>query len=132
MTKLSRKIFYPVLCGILTALTDFYIIPRFFMRGLEDFLWMMLMALIPAVISVLLQHFTDKIPPRSVFLSLFTEVLIAVIFYKPIGTFLGYKLVSFERDLIEFIQYYMFTFGCAFAATASQFVSLWIIRKVKK
>ncbi|MBE6037657.1 MAG: hypothetical protein E7218_00415 [Anaerofustis stercorihominis] len=132
MTKLSRKIFYPVLCGILTAVTDFYIIPRFFMRRLEDFLWMMLMALIPAVISVLLQHFTGKIPPRSVFLSLFTEVLIAVIFYKQIGTFLGYKLVSFEWDLIEFIQYYMFTSGCAFAATASQFVSLWIIRKVKK
>ena len=132
MNEINKRKILPVITGILTIFTDFYIVPVFFMRSVDDLIWMSLMALFPAAICLWLMYFTEKCPPKAVFLSLLTEIAIIIIFYKPIGTFLGYKLTSLQWDLIGFIQYFMFTFGCILAATTVQFLSLWIAWKVKK
>lgn len=116
--------------GVITSALIYYIIPRFFMRGIPDVIWVILMLLLPTLIAAVLYQ-TAKLPPRSVLWSFLTEAVIAVVLHKPIGAFLGYRLESLSWDLFEFIAYLMFTLGFAVLASLAQFSVLYLLRKRK-
>ena len=120
------------ICGVISSALIFYIIPRFFAKGVHDAVWGGLMLLLPAVVAVVLLHIVGRCSPRTVFWGLLVECAVALILHKPIGGFLGYQLHSFSWDFFDYIAYCMFTFGWSIAATLVQFVVLLALAKFKQ
>ena len=132
MKNLTKKITPAIACGILTAATIFYVIPRFFMKGISDVIWIILMLFFPIVIAIITMRLICKRPPKYVFWGLLPEFLTALLLYKPLGAFLGYQLNSFAWDMFDFIAYYIFVLGWALAATLTQFLFLALVSKIRK
>ena len=128
----ARTIILPIICGVVTAVLIFYIIPRFFGCGVNDRVWGILMLLLPAITAVILLHIVGKCPPKSVFLGLLVECIVAYGFSDIIGELLGYKLRTAAWDDFHFIPYIGFVLELAVAATITQFVVLLVIRKFKR
>jgi len=121
-----------VACGAITFALIFYLVPVFLMRAVEDVIWGALMILLPVIPAVLLLHTVGGCSPKAVSWCFLTECLIALVFHREVGSFLGYRLLSWEWDLFDYIAYYMFTLGFSAAATLAQFTALYMIRKSGK
>jgi len=124
--------FLSALCGAITCGLHFFLIPRFFMRGLPDPVWCALMLLLPIIPAVILLYAFKHCPPRTILWSLLAECSFVLIFHRPIGGFLGYRLYSLSWDLFDFIAYFMFTFGWALATALIQFIVLLELDKHKQ
>lgn len=120
-----------VLCGAITCGLHFFIIPLFFMRAVEDPIWVALMLLLPIIPAAVLLHVIEVCSPKSVFWSMLTECSLVLIFHRVIGGFLGYHLSSLTWDLFEYIAYLMFTLGLAIPTALIQFVALLLLSKYK-
>ena len=119
-------------CGIITCGLHFYIIPQFFMRGLPDPVWGVLMLLLPIIPAVVLLYAIEQRPPKSILWSLLSECSIVILLHRPIGGFLGYHLYSLNWDLFEFVAYFMFAFGFAIPKALIQYVVLFVLNKYGK
>ncbi len=128
----KNPIVLSVCCGVITCGLHFYLIPQFFMRGLPDPVWGILMILFPIIPAVVLLYTVRQCPPKSILWSLLAECFIVLVFHRAIGGFLGYHLYSLEWDLFEYIAYFMFTFGLAIPTALIQFIVLFVLNKYKQ
>lgn len=131
MRKLHKK-YLPWLNGLLCAALMDVIIPLLFVRAVPDFIWIGLMLLLPLIPAVWLLYFADKLPPKAVFKSFLAEVVIALVFFHPLGRMWGYGMTAFGWDLFDFIAYCIHFIGFALGATLIQFVILWLMHKEAK
>lgn len=130
--KNKKQLLLSLACGVITAGLQFFLVPLCFMKGVPDGVWVSLMLLLPILPAVLLLYFVHRCTPKSVFWGLLAECVIALVFHRVIGGFLGYRLLSLAWDLFDFIAYFIFTFGWAVGAALLQFAVLWLIRKYQK
>ena len=121
-----------VLCGVLSVLIDFILIPqvisilprplRFLL--LPDPVWMSLMILIPVLVGIYMLERKSHIPARYVWVGLPVQYLILIIFAKPISRIGRWGDWTYIWDAMIW----------PLSVTAAQFVSLIAlrIRKVKR
>ncbi|MBQ2697980.1 MAG: hypothetical protein IJF59_04825 [Clostridia bacterium] len=121
-----------LLCGAVTAALQFWFIPNFLARGVPDAVWMALMVILPAAAAVALFQAAGAVRPCALLWALLTEVAAALLFHRPLGGLLGYRLESFQWDLFDFVAYGFFTLGWAVAATVAQLVTLTGIRRFRE
>lgn len=118
-------------CGVITSALILWIIPCFFMRGVSDAVWGGLMLLLPCAAVIGLAKVFGGYPPKAVFGALLVECVISMVFYKPIASFLGYRIRSLSQDLFEFAAYIIFAVGWSAAATFAQFITLLVLEKYR-
>ena len=132
MRKKYLKIGMAVLCGIICFLTDFYLIPLFFMKGIEDMIWMSLMLVLPLFHAVVMMGTVGKCEAKHVFFSLLIQLVMAIVLFVPTGTMLGFRLVSFEEDFFDWIAYAGYLFGWIAAVSILQYIVLKLMDKLKR
>lgn len=122
--------FSPImLCGVLSVLIDFIVIPQMLLRLprflrfllLPDPIWISLMILIPALVAIHILEQKAHIPARYVWVGLPVQYLILIIFAEPISRIGHWGDWSYIGDAIIW----------PLAVTAAQFVSLIALRTWK-
>lgn len=122
-----KRLLPALLCGLLSAAADFWLIPTFFMRGIPDFIWISLMVCAPAIIAACLLR---NQAPSSVLWSALIQCLLVTLFANSLGTMLGYQLGNIANDFFDYIGYLIFVLGWIAAATFVQFLTLLFVRKL--
>lgn len=88
------------------------------------------MLVLPALVAVALLRGVGRCRPSIVFWGFLAECAVALVFCRPIGAFLGYRLESFAWDLFGFLAYGLFVLGWAAAATLAQLAALALVNRV--
>ena len=115
-----------VMCSLISAVTDFLIIPNI-CRGWIDFVWMALMVILPVVIAVLLFRMIDYRKPGYVFIFFLLHYALLIAFAGPISKLWG---SSIEHTLGWF-SYIGSVFPWPLVITLIQYVVIMIIKKSK-
>ena len=118
-----------VLCGVLSVLIDFILIPQILLRLprflrfllLPDPIWMSLMILIPVLVAIYMLEQKAHIPARYVWVGLPVQYLILIVFAEPISRIGHWGDWSYIGDAIIW----------PLTVTAAQFVSLLALRTWK-
>ena len=118
-----------VLCGVLSVLIDFILIPQILLRLprflrfllLPDPIWMSLMILIPILVAIHMLEQKVHIPVRYVWVGLPVQYLILIIFAQPISRIGHWGDWSYIGDAIIW----------PLCVTAAQVVSLLALRTRK-
>lgn len=122
------KLWPTVLCGGLSVLVDFILIPQVFsfppMLGLPDPIWMSLMILIPVIIAIRMLEKKVHIPTGYVWVGLPVQYLLLIVFAEPISRIGSWGDWTYIWDAMIW----------PLSVTAAQFVSLLALRawKVKR
>lgn len=124
--KNTNPFIIAVMCSLISAVTDFLIIPNI-CRGRIDFVWMALMAILPVVIAVLLFRMIDYRKPGYVFIGLLLHYALLITFAGPISKLWG---SSIEHTLGWF-SYIGSVFPWTLVITLIQYVVIMIIKKSK-
>lgn len=129
-----RNKWWAILCGILSLLTDFILLPHVFTLitvlgfPIPDPIWISIMILVPIVIAIYLLEQKAHIPARYVWVGLPVQYLILFVFAEPM-----YKISPLGSDSWTYIWE---AFVWPLSATAAQFVSLiafraWKAKRIK-
>ena len=118
-----------VLCGVLSVLIDFILIPQILLRLprflrfllLPDPIWMSLMILIPVLVAIYMLEQKAHIPARYVWVGLPVQYLILIVFAEPISRIGHWGDWSYIGDAIIW----------PLTVTAAQFVLLLALRTWK-
>lgn len=121
------EIIVAVVCGVLSAFIDFYFIPMFLARGVEDYIWMTLMVVLPVIVSVVIMKYSYQCQAKSVIWSFATQIVLVLVFHSIIGNILGYKLGDLNWYLFEWLAYGIFVFGWISATSVVQYIVLRIL-----
>ena len=83
------KLWSAALCGVLSVLIDFILIPQIFslppMLGLPDPIWMSMMILLPVLIAIHMLGQKAHLPAGYVWVGLPVQYVILIIFAEPIS-----------------------------------------------
>ena len=118
-----------VLCGVLSLLTDFILIPHVLTLmsvigcPVPDPIWIPMMILIPVILAIRILERKARIPARYVWVGLLVQYLILIVFAKPM-----YKIIPLASDEWTYIGTAMVW---PFSVTAAQFVFLIALRAWK-
>ena len=124
--KNTNPFIIAVMCSLISAVTDFLIIPNI-CRGWIDFIWMALMVILPVAIAILLFRMIDYRKPGCVFIGLLLHYALLIAFAGPISKLWG---SSIEHTLGWF-SYIGSVFPWPLVITLIQYVVIMIIKKSK-
>lgn len=123
------KLWSAVLCGVLSLIADFILLPHMFTLitvlgfPIPDPIWMPLMILIPVIIAIYILERKAHIPAKYVWVGLPVQYLILIIFASPI-----YRISPLASDEWTYIgAAIVWPFGIATA----QFIALIALRTWK-
>lgn len=127
-SKIGSSLWPAVLCGVLSVLIDFVLIPQVlhrlppFLRSLllPDPIWMSLMILLPVIVAIYILEQKTHILPGYVWIGLPVQYLILIVFAGPIR-----EVSPFGFDDWTYIWEAMVW---PLSVTAAQFVSLIALR----
>lgn len=125
-----KNIVFATLNGAVSFFVMFYFIPLFFMKGVEDYIWILLMLVLPLVLSILLLRVFSKCENKHILYSIAIECILAIVLYSLTGSILGFELGSFSKDLFDWIGYIVYVFGWIAASSALQYIVLKMIHKI--
>lgn len=125
----GSKLWSAVLCGVLSVLIDFILIPQMllnlprFLRLLllPDPIWMSLMILIPVLVAIHMLEKKAHVPARYVWAGLPVQYLILIVFAEPISRIGHWGDWTYIWDAMIW----------PLSVTAAQFVSLIVLRTWK-
>lgn len=66
--------------------------------------------------------------PAAAFGSMGIQLFLVTVLCRPVGGMLGFRLGEFDRDLFEYIQYFLFAWGFALAGGALG----WLLLRIRK
>lgn len=119
---------WPLICGAVTFMIDFWLIPAFVMQGIADWIWMGLMLLLPIVLAVILLNCIGGYKPISVFWGILVQYLIIAVAFRSLASWLGFRL-GYGFETLRFLIYVILL---PLGVTVAQFLSLLVISRIRK
>lgn len=125
-TRLLNPFILAVICSLISFAISFVLIPRICI-GWIDFLWMVLMVVLPVIAAVVLFGMIDYGKPGYIFVGLLIQYALLIAFAAPISDIWG---SSIEHTL-GWLSYIGSVFPWPFVITLIQYLTVVVVKKSK-